>query len=180
MKKEEKTLVILVHPDIEKSVINKRWVEELQKYPDQYNIHNLYKAYPDEKLDIEREQMLIEAFDKIVFQFPFYWFNCPPFFKKWLDEVLTYGWAYGKSSGYRLAGKKIALAISVGIDEIEYSANGKYKYSLDQLTSPFEITFNYVHADYRPLFAYYGIEKHTSKEWIEQSVPLYLNFLQQL
>ncbi len=41
MKKEEKTLVILVHPDIEKSVINKRWVEELQKYPDQYNIHNL-------------------------------------------------------------------------------------------------------------------------------------------
>ncbi|WP_343558647.1 NAD(P)H-dependent oxidoreductase [Sphingobacterium sp.] len=175
-----KTLVIVIHPNIKESLINKRWIEELEKQPESFEIHQLHEKYPDEKINVLLEQQLIEKYNKIVFQFPFYWFNCPPFFKKWLDEVLTYGWAYGKSSGYRLAGKKIALAISVGIDEIEYSANGKYKYSLDQLTSPFEITFNYVHADYRPLFAYYGIEKHTSKEWIEQSVPLYLNFLQQL
>lgn len=175
-----KTLVIVIHPNIKESLINKRWIEELEKQPDNFEIHQLHEKYPDEKIDVLLEQQLLEKYNKIVFQFPFYWFNCPPFFKKWLDEVLTYGWAYGKSSGYRLAGKKIALAISVGIDEIEYNANGKYKYSLDQLTSPFEITFNYVHADYRPLFAYYGIEKQTSKEWIEQSVPLYLNFLQQL
>lgn len=175
-----KTLVIVIHPNIKESLINKRWIEELEKQPENFEIHQLHEKYPDEKIDVLLEQQLLEKYNKIVFQFPFYWFNCPPFFKKWLDEVLTYGWAYGKSSGYRLAGKKIALAISVGIDEIEYNANGKYKYSLDQLTSPFEITFNYVHADYRPLFAYYGIEKQTSKEWIEQSVPLYLNFLQQL
>ncbi|MFU1856883.1 NAD(P)H oxidoreductase [Sphingobacterium sp. CZ-UAM] len=175
-----KTLVIVIHPNIKESLINKRWIEELEKQPENFEIHQLYEKYPDEKIDVLLEQQLLEKYNKIVFQFPFYWFNCPPFFKKWLDEVLTYGWAYGKSSGYRLAGKKIALAISVGIDEIEYNTNGKYKYSLDQLTSPFEITFNYVHADYHPLFAYYGIEKHTSKEWIEQSVPLYLNFLQQL
>ncbi|MDF2515984.1 MAG: hypothetical protein K0R59_1280 [Sphingobacterium sp.] len=175
-----KTLVIVIHPNIKESLINKRWIEELEKQPENFEIHQLHEKYPDEKIDVLLEQQLLEKYNKIVFQFPFYWFNCPPFFKKWLDEVLTYGWAYGKSSGYRLKGKKIALAISVGIDEIEYNANGKYKYSLDQLTSPFEITFNYVHADYRPLFAYYGIEKHTSKEWIEQSVPLYLNFLQQL
>ena len=175
-----KTLVIVIHPNIKESLINKRWIEELEKQPENFEIHQLHEKYPDEKIDVLLEQQLLEKYNKIVFQFPFYWFNCPPFFKKWLDEVLTYGWAYGKSSGYRLAGKKIALAISVGIDEIEYNANGKYKYSLDQLTSPFEITFNYVHADYRPLFAYYGIEKQTSKEWIEQSVPLYLDFLQQL
>ena len=27
-----KTLVIVAHPDIEKSRINKRWIEELEKY----------------------------------------------------------------------------------------------------------------------------------------------------
>ena len=27
-----KTLVIVAHPDIEKSKINKRWIEELEKY----------------------------------------------------------------------------------------------------------------------------------------------------
>lgn len=34
-----KTLVIVAHPDIEKSRINKRWVEELEKYPDEITVH---------------------------------------------------------------------------------------------------------------------------------------------
>lgn len=175
-----KTLVMIIHPNINESIVNKRWIEELKKKPENYEIHQLHEKYPDEKIDVKEEQQLIEKYDKIVFQFPFYWFNCPPFFKKWLDEVLTYGWAYGKSSGYKLAGKRIALALSVGVDEKEYSTTGKYKYNLDQLTSPFEITFNYIHANYRPLFAYYGIEQNTSEEWVERSVPLYLDFLEQL
>jgi putative NADPH-quinone reductase len=28
-----KTLIIVTHPDIEKSAINKRWIEELKKSP---------------------------------------------------------------------------------------------------------------------------------------------------
>lgn len=86
-----KTLIIIVHPDIERSVINKRWIEELSKHPDKYDVHQLHKVYPDEQIDALAEQKLIEQYDKIVFQFPFYWFNCPPFLKKWLDDVLTYG-----------------------------------------------------------------------------------------
>ncbi len=45
------TLVIVTHPDIKHSVINKRWVEELKKFPEKYVIHQLYEAYPDEKID---------------------------------------------------------------------------------------------------------------------------------
>lgn len=175
-----KTLVVVIHPNIENSVLNKRWIEELNKYPEKFDIHQLHEAYADEKIDVLAEQKLIEGYDKIVFQFPFYWFNCPPFFKKWLDEVLTYGWAYGSKSDYKVANKKIALAISVGIDENEYGASGKYKYSLEQLTTPFEVTFNYVKADYRPLFAYYGMETDASNEWVEQSIPKYLDFLNSL
>jgi len=44
---------------------------------------------------------------------------------------------------------------------------------------PFELTFEYIHADYRPFFAYYGIELNSTPEWIEQSVPLYLRFLEE-
>ncbi|GAA0892753.1 NAD(P)H-dependent oxidoreductase [Fulvivirga kasyanovii] len=175
-----KTLVIVIHPNIQDSVINKRWIDELNKYPEKYDIHQLHQVYPDEKIDVQAEQRLIEQYSKIVFQFPFYWFNCPPFFKKWLDEVLTYGWAYGSKSGYKVAGKKIALALSVGIDEHEYSGSGKYKYTLDQLTTPFELTFEYIKADYHPFFAYYGIELNASSEWIEKSVPLYMDFLESL
>lgn len=175
-----KTLVIVIHSDIQNSAINKRWVEELYKYPEKFDIHQLHEVYPDENIDVQTEQKLIEQYDKIVFQFPFYWFNCPPFFKKWLDEVLTYGWAYGSKSGYKVSGKKIALAISAGIDEHEYHSTEKYKYTLEELLRPFELTFEYVKADYRPFFAYYGIELNSSAEWIEKSVSPYLDFLNNL
>ncbi|MEH6681069.1 MAG: NAD(P)H-dependent oxidoreductase [Sediminicola sp.] len=173
----KKTLVIVIHPTMETSVVNKRWTQELHKFPDRYVVHPLYETYPDGNIDVSAEQDLIERYDNIVFQFPYYWFNSPPLFKKWLDEVLTHGWAYGSKSGYRLSGKKIALAISLGSDEDEYSASGVYKYTLEELTRPFQLTFEYVKADYRPLFAFYGIEYDTSADHIEKSVPQYLHFL---
>lgn len=175
-----KTLIIVTHPDIDKSTINKRWVEELKKFPEKYVVHQLYKAYPDEKIDIRTEQGLIENYDKVVFQFPYYWFNCPALFKKWLDEVLIHGWAYGSKSGYKVGDKKIALAITLGADENEYTPTAVYKYTLTELLRPFELTFEFVKADYRPYFAYYGIEYNSSEEWIEKSVPLYLSFLESL
>ncbi len=175
-----KTLVIVTHPNLEKSVINKRWIEELQKYPGRYSVHDLYASYPDGKIDIEREQQLIESHDKIVFQFPLYWFSSPPLLKKWFDEVLTYGWAYGSKSGYKVAGKKVALALSAGIDEKAYSVEGTWKYTLKELTAPFELTFKYVRADYKFFYAYYGIELNASKERIEKSVPAYIDFIESL
>ncbi len=175
-----KTLVIIIHPHMETSVINKRWAKELNKYPDQYTVHELYKAYPDGELNVEKEQQLIESHDRIVFQFPFYWFSSPPLLKKWFDEVLLYGWAYGSKSGYKAGGKKIALAISAGVDEQGYSASGKYKYTMNELTRPFELTFEYIRADYKEPFVYYGLEQDPSEEWVEKSIPLYLDFINRL
>lgn len=175
-----KTLVIVIHPDIKNSAINRKWVDTLSRFPNKYTVHQLHAVYPDEKLDVAAEQKLIEAHDKVVFQFPFYWFNCPPLLKKWLDEVMTYGWAYGRRSGYKMAGKKIALAMSLGVDEHEYSPSAQYKYTVEELTRPFELSFEYVKADYRPFFAYYGIELNSSDEWIERSIPQYLAFLDAL
>jgi len=176
-----KTLVIVVHPDIERSVINKRWIEELGKYPSKFKLHQLYKVYPDEEIDVQAEQALVEEYDKIVFQFPLYWFSAPPLLKKWFDEVLTYGWAFGSKSGFKVGNKKIGLAISAGISEEGYSPQGMYRYTLKELTAPFELTFNYIKADYRSLFAYYGIDEvSNTKEHIEKSVAPYIDFLKGL
>ncbi|MGS2760999.1 NAD(P)H-dependent oxidoreductase [Sinomicrobium sp. M5D2P9] len=175
-----KTLVIIIHPDPESSAVNKRWKNELEKYPDTYTLHDLYARYPDGKIDVESEQRLLEKFDTIVFQFPFYWFSSPPLFKQWQDDVLSHGWAYGKGSPYKLAGKKMALAISAGINEEDYKSSGRYKYTLAQLTAPLELTFAYIRADYRPLFAFYGTEHNGTPERIEESTLEYMNFLQNL
>lgn len=175
-----KALIVIIHPNLKDSIISKRWIEELKKYPQDYVLHDIYQLYPDEKIDIQREQELLEKYDKIVFQFPFYWFNCPPFFKKWLDEVLTHGWAYGRNSEYKLAGKKVALAITAGINKEDYQISGRYQYTLEQLTAPFEITFKYIRADYKPLFAFYGAEHNGTKSRIDENVRDYIKFLQSI
>ena len=41
------TLIIVTHPDIEHSTINKRWIDELKKYSDRFTIHELYSKYPN-------------------------------------------------------------------------------------------------------------------------------------
>lgn len=175
-----KTLVIAVHPNIETSIINKRWINELEKYPEKYTVHQLYKEYPDEKIDVKKEQELVEKYDKIIFQFPFYWFSSPPLLKKWFDEVLLYGWAYGSKSGYKVGEKKISLAVTAGIDEEGYRESGKYKYTMNELFKPYELTFDYIKAEYQEPFVYYGIENDPSEEWIEKSVPEYLSFIDAL
>lgn len=179
-----KTLVIVAHSDISKSVVNKRWIEELEKYSGKYTVHELTSAYPDGKIDVNREQNLVEEHDNLVLQFPIYWFSCPPILKKWLDEVLTHGWAYGRNGGDKLAKRKVALAVTAGIRQEDYQESGRYHYTLEQLLAPFEITFRYYcHAEYRSFFAFYGAEVTPGEEYastteeIEKSAKDYLNFI---
>ena len=175
-----KTLVLAVHPNLEESVINRRWVEELKKFPAQYTVHELNAVYPDGVIDVQKEQQLVESHGTLILQFPIFWFSCPPMVKKWLDEVLTHGWAYGSNGGDKLKGRKVALAVTAGIKREDYSAEGRYRYTLSQLLAPFETTFRYTDADYRSFFAFYGAEYEPSAETIEQSARDYVDFLQKL
>ncbi|OBZ09192.1 MULTISPECIES: NAD(P)H-dependent oxidoreductase [Bacillales] len=186
-----KTLVIVTHPNIETSVINKRWVEELNKYPEKYTVHELHKVYPDGIIDVEKEQKLVESHRNLVLQFPIYWFNCPPLLKKWIDDVLAYGWAFGTNGGDKLKDRKVALAVSAGIKQEDYSEEGRYRYTLEQLLAPFETTFLYCNANYRSFFAFYGSETEPgemvpgteidpSTNELEKSARHYLTFVDSL
>lgn len=174
-----KTLVIVAHPNIETSTINKRWVEELKKFPKKYTVHELHKVYPDGKIDVKKEQELIESHNDLVLQFPIYWFNCPPLLKKWLDDVFAYNWAYG-SKGDKLKNRKIALSVSAGIKKEDYDEEGRYRYTLDQILVPFEVSFLYCQADYRSFFAFYGTESEGYESELEKSAEGYLNFIDNL
>lgn len=173
----KKALIIVAHPQIENSVINKRWIEEIKQYPDSYTVHELYKNYPNGKINIEKEQAIVAAHESLILQFPVYWFNCPPLLKQWLDDVLTYGWAYG-SKGKQLKDKKIALAVSLGSNEKNYTGSD----SLTNVLKPFEMTIRYVNASYQGIFSLYGANTEPDKntittEQIEQSSKAYIEFL---
>ncbi|KEO82293.1 NAD(P)H-dependent oxidoreductase [Tumebacillus flagellatus] len=146
-----KTLVLLAHPNLEESRINQRFAKELETLPN-VTLHALYDVYPDEKIDVAREQQLLLDHDRIVLQFPLYWYSSPSLLKKWQDEVLTYGFAYG-STGDKLHGKELLVAISTGGPAEAYQAGGYNNYTLSELLRPFQQTANLIGARYLPIFS---------------------------
>ena len=51
---------MVAHPDIEHSLVNKRWIVEVKKFPEKFTVHELYQSYPDGKFDVKKEQALVE------------------------------------------------------------------------------------------------------------------------
>lgn len=131
-----KTLVILSHPDIKESSSQQYLLSSVPEDSD-VTLHHLEQLYPDFKINVAKEQALIAAHDRIIFQFPFYWYSSPALLKQWQDEVLTENFAYGKT-GQILQGKEFGLVLSVGIPEREYQAGGKEGFSINELTKPFQ------------------------------------------
>ncbi len=173
-----KTLVILAHPDIEASRVNKRWKQELLQHPDEITIHELYKEYPDWNIDVVREQKLLEAYSHVIFQFPLYWYSYPPLLKKWLDDVFTHGWAYG-SNGRKLQGKKLGLAMSIGDKKENYLPTGSVSFTVDEVLAPFKASTIHVGATALPHFAVFGASFQVSDKEIDQSAADYIQYIMQ-
>lgn len=131
-----KTLVIISHPEITESGSQQYLLSSIPENND-ITVHHLESAYPDFNIDVEKEQALLKEHERIIFQFPFYWYSAPGLLKKWQDDVLTDGFAYGKR-GNVLAGKEFGLVMSMGIKEEEYQPGGREGFSIGELTKPFQ------------------------------------------
>ncbi|MCZ8522154.1 MULTISPECIES: NAD(P)H-dependent oxidoreductase [Paenibacillus] len=166
-----KTLVLVVHPNLAESQVNRRWAEAIGAQ-EGVTVHKLYEAYPDWQIDVAKEQALLEAHDRIVLQFPFYWYSSPALLKKYLDDVLTYGWAFG-STGTKLRGKELLIAISAGGARDDYEPGGRNQYSVGELLRPFQATSNMIGTTYLPIFFFGGLHQRSEEE-IEQSAQLYV------
>ncbi len=147
-------LVNLFHPRLAQSRVNRVWAEHLAAQPG-ITLRDLYALYPDGKIDIAAEQTVLAAHDRLVFQHPFYWYSTPPLMKQWLDDVLTYGWAYG-AGGNALAGKEWLSVISTGGPAHSYQAGGYNYYSMSELLKPLQQTANLLQTTYLPPFIFHG------------------------
>lgn len=181
-----KKLIVLTHPNIESSQANRRWLKEAKKLENEFTVHQLYQAYPaGTPLNVEAEQERLLAHGSVILQFPLYWFSTPPLLKQWLDEVLLPGFAYGRREADRkLAGKRFGLAISAGIKEKDYSREGRYHYTIDEILAPLYATLDYIKAERVRPFVLYGIEYDPTNPDIEDaggaieaSVQPYVDYL---
>lgn len=171
-----KTLVIITHPNLDDSRVNRIWMEELKKH-EEITVHPLHHAYPDGKIDAAHEQSLLESHDRIILQFPFYWYSTPALLKQWQDEVLSYGWAYGPG-GDKLHGKELGLAISTFGPETSYQTTGYNHFTMETLTTPLQQTSNLIGTKFLPLFVLNGV-MHVSDEELAQNAREYIQYVLQ-
>ncbi|AEM81359.1 NAD(P)H-dependent oxidoreductase [Streptomyces violaceusniger] len=133
-----RTLLVLAHPNLAASRINAALAEAARPV-DGVTLHDLYATYPDLRIDVEHEQRLLLEHDRIVLQFPFYWYSAPPLLKKWLDEVFLRGFAFG-AGGTSLHGKSLLIATSTGGAEKKYRPDGLHRFPVVELLKPFDNT----------------------------------------
>ena len=131
-----KILVVLAHPNIESSLGNRTIVEKFKSLHPEAEIDELYKLYPDFRIDVKREQQKLLKADYIILQFPLYWYNAPALLRQWFESVLEHGFAYG-STGKALKGKKLILSITTGSPYDAYRVGGVQNFSIEDLTKGF-------------------------------------------
>lgn len=149
------TLLILGHPDIEKSLANKTIIEELENSGLDLEIRNLSKLYPDYNINAEAEQEALLRHQNIVFQYPLYWYNMPAILKHWFDMVFTYQFAYG-SKGDKLKGKNFIPSFTVGAPESEYHTLGEHHFRIYEFCKNLEQTAYYTQMNYVEPFYFHG------------------------
>lgn len=168
-----KTIVVVGHPDLSKSVVNKAWVEALKPFEgEELKVHILADVVRgDGSFDLASEQRLLEQYDRIVLQFPLYWYMPPAIMKEWMDTVWADGWAWGECD-HALCGKLIEAATSCGAPEVAFS-----QVSLSQYLSFVKGSAGFVQANCGDYFAFYGAESEGYEERLEQNCKEYIKFI---
>ena len=167
----KKILINFAHPAASRSKIN-RALRAAVEHLDGVTLNDLYAHYPDFMIDVAREQALCESHDIIIFQHPFYWYSTPAIMKEWLDLVLQHGWAYG-TTGNALSGKIFLQALSAGGDASTYQPGGLNKFTITELTSPYQATANLCKMTWLPPFAVTGVHRGLPADIVEQHVESY-------
>jgi glutathione-regulated potassium-efflux system ancillary protein KefF len=149
--------VIAAHPNWNESRVNQRLLAAARSLASEghpVDVQDLYGSYPDYAIHVQAEQARMAAAQLVVLVHPIQWYTMPALQKLWLDEVLTYGWAYGAVSastgnndeappntpGTALRGKDFWLVATTGGQEDSYRPDSYNRYYFDAFLPPYEQT----------------------------------------
>jgi glutathione-regulated potassium-efflux system ancillary protein KefF len=130
--------LLAAHPHWRDSRVNRQLVRAARGV-EGVEVNDLYDSYPDYAIDVEAEQAKLARADLVVLMHPIHWYSMPPLQKLWLDEVLSYGWAYG-TGGTALVGKDLWLVATTGGPEESYHPQSYNRYFFDAFLPPYEQT----------------------------------------
>ncbi|MEO7390662.1 MAG: NAD(P)H-dependent oxidoreductase [Ramlibacter sp.] len=154
--------VLAAHPNWRESRVNARLRAAAQKIAG-VHLNDLYARYPDYDIDVAGEQAGAGAAQLIVLLHPIQWYSMPALLKLWMDDVLTYGWAYGPG-GTALQGKDLWLVATTGGPEVSYHPQSYNRYFFDAFLPPYEQTAALCGMRFLPPLVLHGAHRATEPE----------------
>jgi putative NADPH-quinone reductase len=118
-----KTLIVVGHPDLDGSS-TQAFLQASAAVVSTAQWHPL-------TLNVAAERQALSAAERIVLQFPLYWYAAPAMVQEWLATVWTTSFAQ------QLAGKSLGVVVSLGRPLRDFHPGGAVGVSLDALLSPF-------------------------------------------
>jgi glutathione-regulated potassium-efflux system ancillary protein KefF len=157
-------LVLAAHPHLEHSRVNATLMRRAAASalaPDaqvRVYVRDLYALYPDYLIDVAAEQQALAAAQLVVWLQPLHWYGMTPLLKLWVDEVFSFGWAYGPG-GRALVGKDLWLVASTGGSDESYSPQGTNRHFFDAFMPPYEQTAALVGMRFLPPLVLHGAHR---------------------
>ncbi len=133
-------LVIAAHPHLGESRVTRALIGAARAAASEgadIELRELYTLYPDYLVDVSAEQAALAQARLLVWLHPVHWYGMPPLMKLWLDEVFSFGWAYGPG-GTALAGRDLWLVCSTGGSAASYRPAGHNRYHFQAFLPPYE------------------------------------------
>lgn len=127
-------LIVSGHTDLNDSVVNKIVLEELRKALPEAEFDILSEEYPDFRIDVKAEQAKVEKADIMVWQFPVFWYSMPSLLRRWIEQVIVHGFAYG-STGHATEGTKLIASFTTGAPAEAYSKEAA-GFTIEELMGP--------------------------------------------
>lgn len=158
-------LILCAHPDLAQSRVTRHLQAQVQALPDQSHIrwHDLYASYPDYAIDVAAEQQALAEADLVVWLHPIHWYSMPALMKLWVDEVLSFGWAYGPD-GHALCGKDLWLVSSTGGSASAYSDGGYNHHPIEAFLLPYTQTARLCGLRFLPPLFLHGAHRASEAE----------------
>ncbi|GEN48049.1 NAD(P)H-dependent oxidoreductase [Ligilactobacillus pobuzihii] len=111
------------------------------------------------------------AAERIIFQFPLYWYSAPAVLHQWFADCLITPYKE------KLHNKELGLVVSTGRPEREFALGKKQKYSLSELLRPFVALADNLDMQMMPYFLISQFEYQTDKEHQKLLID-YLKYLE--
>ena len=167
-----KTLIIMSHPDVAQSS-SQQFLLAAVKGEEQIQVRHLESIVAEQDnnhFDKRIERACLQEAERIIFQFPLYWYQCPSVMKQWMDEVLTLNLSQKRK-------KEFGIVVTVGAKQDRYTAGGSVGFGIEELLRPYQALANQLGWEYQTPFVIYQFH-YLSETQKQQLLVDYLYYLE--